>query len=550
MKKQILFFLISLLGLLGTAQRTKVFVLDLDKPTKNSLRVKGKPNRSNPLEIKTKQLIAIELINANPFKYKYVISNKVVDFFKDDKVDPFTTESKPAQPALNNQEVSKRLENKEIENLNKKLNNILLNPSSPNAKSELLESFSTYRRNIEKSFQKEKTMITSLNDLTSSILNKEVKDQTINVPSINQIEMNISDLSQETNNTFANLQSQQSIRGKLRNTSKIRKSITDITANYLEINKMFLSLENEAKKYALEALLELSLKMEFLYSDMEDYKKQIEVNDALNKKEFIEQRGEFDNSLKGIVRKINELSLKVSKSEIEGLLDEYNKDFQRFSKAEERVKKILSTFHSVRLDYFTVPVDFNGDNIDAVQIDVTRTRISDGVKLDDITYIIWIRGGVKFDVSAGVFLSSLVDKSYGKQDVTVSENGMDVTRQMIFEREANSYKIGFGSTLNISPRKGGSWFKPMLSVGAMLREDQNFQLIAGGGFTLGKKERILFQFGTVMGTVTRLANNYNLNDTFEISGGDDAIPTVQRFQFGHFFGISYNLGKTFAQGNK
>lgn len=70
----------------------------------------------------------------------------------------------------------------------------------------------------------------------------------------------------------------------------------------------------------------------------------------------------------------------------------------------------------------------------------------------------------------------------------------------------------------------------------------------GLGLILGKEERIILHGGLAMGAISVISNNYKTDGSTSYSlGGDGAIPTTNKFSFGHFFGVTYNLGKVKKQ---
>ena len=63
---------------------TSVFILDLGSPKNNSLTSK---DISNKLVFPSRNLLAFELKNGNPYKYHYTINSNVISFFDDAKID-------------------------------------------------------------------------------------------------------------------------------------------------------------------------------------------------------------------------------------------------------------------------------------------------------------------------------------------------------------------------------------------------------------------------------------------------------------------------------
>ncbi len=197
--------------------------------------------------------------------------------------------------------------------------------------------------------------------------------------------------------------------------------------------------------------------------------------------------------------------------------------------------------YGVKLYSYTLPKDINGKNIDVVEITLERYDKTITNPTPDIyRYNIWVTGGVKIDISGGIFLTSLMNKEYETKDDTG-------TNKFIYEKNKGNYDFGFGSSINISLRSG-SWIRPALGIGALFTTGQKFQIITGLGLIIGKEERIILHGGLAMGAITVISNNYKTDGSTSYSlGGDGAIPTTNKFSFGHFFGVTYNLGKVKKQ---
>ncbi|MXO05372.1 hypothetical protein [Flavobacterium sp. HBTb2-11-1] len=208
-------------------------------------------------------------------------------------------------------------------------------------------------------------------------------------------------------------------------------------------------------------------------------------------------------------------------------------------KAEKSVDEIVQKFYTIDLDVHTLPVDVQGKNIDVVEFKLHRfDKIT---KEEDINfapkpYNIWIKGGLKIDVSAGLFFTSLYDEEYDKQDDPAIPGNKIITL-----KNSGDYDIAFGSTINTYIRMN-SWVVPTLNFGAVLTKSEKLQVLFGVGAILGKQERIIFSTGVSMGKVDRIADSYSVGGSYNL-GSTGTIPTQSQFKFGHFFGITYNLSK-------
>ncbi|ABQ07733.1 hypothetical protein [Flavobacterium johnsoniae] len=208
-------------------------------------------------------------------------------------------------------------------------------------------------------------------------------------------------------------------------------------------------------------------------------------------------------------------------------------------KAEKSIDSIIEKFYSIDFDVYTRPIDVQGKNIDVVEFTINQSNKETKKKdenFDSKPYNIWIKGGLKIDVSAGVFFTSLYDSEFStKDDPAIAGN------KIITLKNGGDYDLAFGSTINTYMRMN-SWVVPTLNFGAVITQNQKLQILLGGGLILGKQERIIFSGGLTMGKVTRIADSYSVGGSYNLGNSGD-VPTQNQFKFGHFFGITYNLTK-------
>lgn len=111
----------------------------------------------------------------------------------------------------------------------------------------------------------------------------------------------------------------------------------------------------------------------------------------------------------------------------------------------------------------------------------------------------------------------------------------------IYKKDKGNFDFGFGSMLNLTYRSG-CWANPTFGVGAIFTEKQKFQLISGFGLVMGKKERLILHGGLSMGQVERALGRFkdDGSQAYDL-GSNPVIPTENKFRFGYFFGLSYNI---------
>jgi hypothetical protein len=484
--KSIAFFMLFV-NILNAQIKTNVFTLDLSNPKIESLTSTHSNNKR--LSFWSREPLQFELVNGNPFRYKYVINNKVINFFEDQSNNPIT-------------------------NIEKLLNNgaSVVTTEIPNDKKEA-----------------EKTK------LILQIKNKE-------------------ELLKQSNDTGGNknLNLEQTELKKLKNelitleqnTYKAKAGASYFYLMNFGIDVQYPINEEEDQIIIVEALSVLKPKIEELLYKITNDEIVFRSDDDFNFEKFKLSRENYNQNfqeqlqyyfkIKSDIKKFSNLilALKSKQSESEETITQLNDK--------------IALFYSIRRDNFTMPIDVNGKNIDVVEITVKRFENNTLIP-EEFNYNLWVKGGFKIDISGGVYITSLVDKEYFTAIKTQDINGIPITGKVIFEKEKGNYDFGFGSSINISHRSAG-WINPTLNVGALFTANQKFQLLTGVGLILGKQERIIFSGGLAMGRIDTLAQNMNADGTtiYDIGEGGQ-VPTESTFEFGGYFGITYNFTKTKKQ---
>ncbi|MCD0467244.1 hypothetical protein [Flavobacterium sp. ENC] len=207
------------------------------------------------------------------------------------------------------------------------------------------------------------------------------------------------------------------------------------------------------------------------------------------------------------------------------------------------IKESITRLFSLQFEYRLEPQDINGKNIDVVKINVKKYPLTGDPTPIITPYNIWISGGLKLDVSAGIYMTSLNDYEYSTEDVTIQQGTTTVTQQKIYLNNKNQLDFGVGGMLNISPR-GGTWVKPALNIGTLITTSQKLQILAGGGVIFGKEERVIFHGGLALGFRNKIESRYKIDgqESYDL-GANKNVPTTNSFGTGYFFGITYNFNK-------
>ena len=507
MKTKIILLILSVVfAIQSQAQiETKVFTLNLGEPTLNSLR--DSVNSNSKLVIKAKEPLAFKLVNGNPYKYKYVINHKLVNFFEGQGYNPLDSLKTKSLAGSNSEPTNGFIGTEgspdEIGKTEEKIKNLV------NQKNIFIENKKRGLKsntNWDNEISKIDAELNKLNKYIDEIRNQSVAQYVSrSMYSSNFIE-----------------------RIKLNN---ILKTIKPINAK----NK------DDDKKNIQNASLLLKQSFEDLKIDIDKYVLEISAEDFLNQKEFKTKRDDLNTRY--ILALQNLEGVSVEANNFSDLLSDFNKKVEEINSISMKIKEEISKMYQLKLYNYLLPVDINGKNIDVVEVTVERyDKNATNPTPDKYTYNIWVKGGVKIDISGGLFLTSLMHKEYETKD--------DGSNKLILEKNRGDYEFGFGSTINVSLR-GGSWVRPGLSIGALFTTNQKFQLLTGLGFIIGKEERIVLHTGLSMGRISRISDNYKTDGSVSYDlGTEGTLPMTEKFSFGHFFGLTYNFGKVKKQDEK
>lgn len=293
-------------------------------------------------------------------------------------------------------------------------------------------------------------------------------------------------------------------------------AIREIEADNFRINNRLDNI-NEEIRYFSTALKEKNTFVEA------DYRKREELRSAAEEE----------------LAKVLELLNNLEKNKNDAYTSTYDLLSATKEKAFESLQTIIQKFYITDLSVYTLPIDVQGKNIDAVEFKLRRfykDTDKEDLSFASKPYNVWIKNGLKIDVSAGLFFTSLYDDEYDKRDDPETAGN-----KIIMLKNSGDYDMAFGSTINTYIRMN-SWIVPTLNFGAVITQNEKLQVLLGGGLILGKQERIIFSAGISMGKVDRIADGYQVGSSYNL-GDSGTILTQSQFKFGKFFGITYNLSK-------
>ncbi|WP_271784549.1 hypothetical protein [Aquimarina algiphila] len=435
---------------------TSILEIDLSKPNKKSVKIKGKRKEKNRLVINGNQPFAVKLINGNPFRFKYVINYKTINLFDDNK------------NFIGKDMLLEKRYNESSESLG--------------TKSKLLGSVATSDLEITKIENRQNNIDDDLTELAKSI--QEFK---------------------------GGLQMEQD--------------------RLLSIDNFDLDQYNYSRASIIGVFDQLKEKEKEIKNDIEllntDFKKLLTISPP-----------DANYTAYGSTQKNN-----------------YIKDTEKIKSINESINSLKPLFQKVTKPVYaayTLPIDIYGENADYIEVELQQIDVKDESKVDRYIYKLWIAGGIKIDFSSGIFATSLRNRSYSLVSATMEGENMEtISGSYIYEDDLGEFNFGFGVMASISYRTGG-WVAPSITVGTILNSDQDFQLLTGIGLALGKKRRFIFHAGLSMGKIDTLNSRFkvfnekseimdNIDPNFNMLDSNSEAPTVEKFEFGSFFGITYNF---------
>lgn len=476
--------------------KTKVFTLDLGEPHKEA--IKAEDDNATRLVVKAKEPLAFRLVNGNPYKYKYVINHKLIDFFEGRGYNPLDSIAKKTVAGYGSEQASGYL--------------------GTEGSSGKIENIETEIKKLDQ--ERIRLQENKRNGLKGG-WDSQIKDR----------ETRIARLKEEL----------KSIKSQARPEYASRSAYSSNFINNVKLNNLLKTIKSKNTKdqegdkaNIKNASIVLKQAFDDLKIDINNYQSEIAAEDYLNQAEFANKRKEFNSSYIKLLQDLQGISSEADNfSEI---ADDFAKKTEQINAVSLKIKEEISKMYQLKLHNYLLPVDINGKNIDVIEVTIERyDKTAANPAADKNSYNIWVKGGLKIDISGGLFITSLMDREYETKD--------SGTGKLIYEKNKGNYDFGFGSAINISMR-GGSWVRPGLSVGALFTANQKFQILSGLAVILGKEERIVLHGGLAMGTVSKISDNYRADGSAPYDlGTSGTIPTTNKFSFGNFFGVTYNFGK-------
>ena len=160
-----------------------------------------------------------------------------------------------------------------------------------------------------------------------------------------------------------------------------------------------------------------------------------------------------------------------------------------------------------------------------------RYDSSGKVKIEQRSFFFRNRGGLKFDVSSGFFVSNLRNETYGLKTVN-AEN-----KQIVLENNGD-IRVGIGLLAHLHCRSQ-KWLSGGFTGGFEVNNDAKIGFLAGGSLLFGYDRKFIISGGAAFGKVKRISKLYSVGENVPASVNE--VPTVEIWKMGLFGALTYNF---------
>jgi hypothetical protein len=177
-------------------------------------------------------------------------------------------------------------------------------------------------------------------------------------------------------------------------------------------------------------------------------------------------------------------------------------------------------------EYLLVPIQNKDYSI------ITIEEYEGTLLRDKQVYSFRNRGGIKFDVSTGFFVTGLKDESY------ILRTDSAGTKGVITKEASGDMRVGLGVLAHLHSR-----WKGVLNIGISggfeLDNDAKVGYLGGGSVFLGQDQKFVISGGVVFGKRATLSNAYREGDLVDLSL--TVVPTVDVWDMSWFGSLTYNF---------
>ena len=380
-RSTLLFHIIVLLSISCYGQQTKVFVLDLGTPNpfnfcpKQIDSTSNKTNencaKSEPRLIDTNQLLQLELINANPYKYRYEIDSTPIDLFVDSQSEfnehiEKTTPVK-ANPKSKDQNTASKVEEEITRQITKNEVSMKSTQDLYNTGKAKIDVFKSGITNLEEEINKliqQNEILSDQSKMLSGIqLSAEISK------TIGQGENIISEKTTLLNELKSKLEQEEKLILKNRNRySQLRIQNENLKKDLINLKR----LVNDGKRASDEQIFAIARSQILLHSEsmktldksITNYLLIISTEDHLDAEKTKSDRLEFMEKYNHIFQAMNDYTVSIDKQLTPKNTEAFNELLKtNFTPIAQNTYQSISKLFSLKLENYSLPLDFDGKNI-------------------------------------------------------------------------------------------------------------------------------------------------------------------------------------------
>ena len=165
-------------------------------------------------------------------------------------------------------------------------------------------------------------------------------------------------------------------------------------------------------------------------------------------------------------------------------------------------------------------------------IKITRYDTTGKIKKEERTYFFRNKGGLKFDVSSGIFVTTLRDNAY------VIKNDDDPAKRVVLAENNGKITLGIGLLAHLQFRSQ-NWINLGFSGGFEVNNDTKIGFLSGVSLFLGHDRKFVITGGAAFRKVKSLSSLYQVGE--KIPADVTIVPTVEIWKGGWFGAFTYNF---------
>ncbi len=206
-------------------------------------------------------------------------------------------------------------------------------------------------------------------------------------------------------------------------------------------------------------------------------------------------------------------------------------------KLDEYLKYYTLLINAQKIETFKIwPSKFSSSkDVLETSVSIINTFTNDTIYNNKLDFYTRGGGGLRLNFSTGFFYSNLIEKSYYLKERNSSTKS-------VLEEKSNNFDVSIGGLAHLT-YKFSSYTDIGLNLGISVSPlDGKTRYLLGGGFLVGKKDKIGLTAGATVAKLNKLSGTVQTDAQgnfvpLAITG----VPLTQQNKWGFYFGISYNV---------